>query len=204
MTAWTSGIGSGVLVFIVLSLVFSRPAPTPELSVGDDPVLGNSTAPIVVYYFADFQCPSCRRFEVDGTMDRFRSEYVDTGKAKLVFKDFPIVGDDSWTAAQASQSVWGSAPAIYWQWHQGLFQVQGPERSGWASIDHIVEYSARFPEVNMTALRSSLARDAYRGEVSQDKADGAAHGVQGTPTVIVDGRVVNPHQYDELKAAIEE
>ncbi len=55
-----------------------------------------------------------------------------------MFKDFPILGEDSWPAAVASQFVWRTAPDAYWAWHSGLFAMQGDEGSGWTSAGNFV------------------------------------------------------------------
>lgn len=200
--AWVIAGSIGVLVLLGFVLFLARPQPVAPLTVGDDPVLGEASAPVTIYYFADFQCPFCRRFELDGTMDRLRTNYIDTGGARLVFKDLPILGDDSWVAAEASQFVWDRSPSSYWAWHRGLYEIQGPERSGWASADRIVAYSSTVPGVDAVELKAALDSRQYRNEVQADKTDGTVHGVQGTPTLVIGDRSVNALDYGAVEAAI--
>ena len=60
------------------------------IGVDDDPVLGSPNAKVLMIEFGDYQCPSCRMFWKD-VEPRIKKEYIDTGKVKLVFRDFPIV-----------------------------------------------------------------------------------------------------------------
>ena len=60
-----------------------------NISDDDDPIIGNPDAPITIIEFSDFQCPFCARFHVQ-TLPALMDEYIDQGKVKLVFRDFPI------------------------------------------------------------------------------------------------------------------
>lgn len=179
-----------VVLAVVVLLALRPPAATGPLAA--DPVLGSPGAPVVIAYYADFQCPYCREFELGGTMDALLEGYLDTGRAQLVFKDFPIVGSDSWAAAQASEFVWSTAPGQYWAWHRALYEAQGQERSGWASASELVAFTERFGGgLDAAAMRASLAADEHRREVQEDQREGAASGVRGTPTLVIGGQVYN-------------
>ncbi len=67
----------------------SQPKPPVKISVDNDPVIGNPDAPITIIEFSDFQCPFCARF-YSQTLPLIYEEYIDQGKVKLVFRDFPI------------------------------------------------------------------------------------------------------------------
>ena len=66
-----------------------QPSPPVRISLDDDPVIGDPNAPITIVEFSDFQCPFCARFNIQ-TLPLLMEEYIDTGKVKLVFRDFPI------------------------------------------------------------------------------------------------------------------
>jgi len=88
---------------IISELEAKAPAPQPaqapsqpsapsvfQVSLDDDPVKGNPNAPVTVVEFSDFQCPFCLRF-FDQTLPLIEENYINTGKIKLVYKDFPLV-----------------------------------------------------------------------------------------------------------------
>lgn len=184
---WLAG-AIGVVALALAIVLVSRPAPVAPLTGDDDPTLGDADARATIYYFADFQCPACRQFELT-RLDALKAERIDGGEVKLVFKDMPFIGDDSWTAAEASQHVWSTRPDLYWAWHRGLYEMQGAERSGWASVDRIVAYSERVG-LDGEAMRASLESHEHLEEVRADAAEAREHGVASTPTLVIGGRNV--------------
>ena len=60
-----------------------------KISIDNDPIIGNHDAPITIVEFSDFQCPFCARFNAQ-TLPSILEEYIEQGKVKLVFRDFPI------------------------------------------------------------------------------------------------------------------
>jgi protein-disulfide isomerase len=71
-----------------------------QVSLDDDPVKGNADAPITIIEFSDYECPFCQR-HFNSTYPQIVSEYLDTGKAKLVFRDLPLSFHDP-VATQAA------------------------------------------------------------------------------------------------------
>ena len=59
-----------------------------EVSADDDAILGDKNAPVAIIEFSDYQCPFCRKFWQD-TLPQLKTDYIDTGKVKLVYRDFP-------------------------------------------------------------------------------------------------------------------
>jgi protein-disulfide isomerase len=84
--------------------------------------------------FSDFQCPKCARY-VKSTEPETKKEYVETGKIALIFKYFPRLGEDSLSAALASECV--NEQGKFWEYHDALFQNQQGENSGWASKEKL-------------------------------------------------------------------
>ena len=60
-----------------------------KISADNDPIIGDPNAPITIIEFSDFQCPFCARFHIQ-TLPLILEEYIEQGKVKLVFRDFPI------------------------------------------------------------------------------------------------------------------
>ena len=70
-----------------------RPTPSAPIDMtalaDDDPFLGEEDAPVVIVEFSDYECPFCARF-YQQTLSQIKEEYVDTGKVKFVYRDFPL------------------------------------------------------------------------------------------------------------------
>jgi protein-disulfide isomerase len=168
----------------VLRLVSQRPgqaaAPSGPVrtSVANAPVLGRADAPVTIVEFSDYQCPFCQRFHATA-FPVLKKEYVDTGRVRYVFRDFPLdqLHPQARKAAEAAHCA--GEQGKYWEMHEVLFrnyralapaQLAGHARA--AGID-----AARFSEC--------LASGRFAVRVAQGVADGSAIGVQGTPTFVV-------------------
>jgi protein-disulfide isomerase len=85
-----------------------------------EPYIGQANAPVTIAYWTDYQCPFCQRNE-EQVLPQIISTYVDTGKAKIVFKDYPFLGKDSVTGAEYGRSVWKLYPQQYYAWREAMF-----------------------------------------------------------------------------------
>ena len=169
----------------VLRLLSQRPvqgggAPSGPVrtSVADAPMLGRADAPVTLVEFSDYQCPFCQRFFAT-TLSALKKDYVDTGKVRYVFRDFPLdqLHPQARKAAEAAHCA--GELGKYWEMHELLFQNQKAlappqlaERARTVGVD-----GAKFDEC------LSSGRHAVR--VTRGLTDGAALGVQGTPTFVV-------------------
>lgn len=197
------GLGGLAAVAALAAILLLQPSATLELDEARDPVLGERAAPVTVYYFADFQCPFCRAFELGG-LQSLKADEIARGEVRLVFKDFSILGDDSTSAAEASQYVWERSPGAYWEWHRAIFEAQGAERSGWASPARLVALSSGVPGVDASGMAEALADDRYLAETRDDRAQGDAAGVRGTPTLVIGGQTVNANDAAGIDALLAE
>ena len=76
-----------------------------DVDMTNEPFIGNTDAPVTLAYWADFQCPFCKRFDLQ-TLPTLVNQYVKNGKLKVIFKDFQFLGPDSQTAGLAAKAVW--------------------------------------------------------------------------------------------------
>lgn len=105
-----------------------------DVDLAGRPVAGVDDAPVDIYYWGDFQCPFCKRFE-DETLPKLLDQYVRTGKVRIAFLEMPVFGPASVTAARASRCVWrlvrDARPGAYKSWHDAVFAQQEKPQSGW-------------------------------------------------------------------------
>ena len=103
------------------------------------PALGSESAPVTIVEFGDYQCEACYAW-FHNTRDTLIDNYIETGKAKLVFLDLPFLGRDSITAAQASYCA--EDQGQYWEYHTMLYTFQdGHPDSGWADRDRLNSFA---------------------------------------------------------------
>lgn len=174
-----------------------------QVSLDDDPQLGNTNAKVTVIEFSDFECPFCGRF-FQQSIGPLKAEYIDTGKVKFVYRDFPLdsIHPNAKSAAVAAQCALEQGK--FWEFHDKIFQNQLALNSGnykkWAS--ELALDTAKF--------NSCLDSNKYDSEVDKDFQDGVNAGVSGTPTFFIGSadkgfvQVVGAQPYSVIKQVIEQ
>ncbi len=120
------------------TIIASQQSSLVNLENGSPP-LGSESAPITIVEFGDYQCEACYAW-FHNTRDTLIDNYIETGKAKLVFIDLPFLGRDSPRAAQASYCA--EDQEKYWEYHAMLYNFQdGHPDSGWADRDRLNSFA---------------------------------------------------------------
>jgi protein-disulfide isomerase len=147
------------------------------------PILGNSSAPITIIEFGDFQCEFCDRFARE-TEPKINATYIQTGKVNMIFKNFVTHGPDSLTAAMAAQCA--KDQGKFWNFYELLYQNQGEENSGWANANNLKNLATRIHGLNAQIFNSCMDSAKYKSFVDKDNALAISSGFQGTPTFIIE------------------
>ncbi|MBI5069105.1 MAG: DsbA family protein [Deltaproteobacteria bacterium] len=164
-----------------------------KVPVGSAPVLGPADAWVTVVVFADLECPHCAA-EHPVLLELARLQPADV---RLVWKHFPLpAGPHSRSAAIATECA--RAQGRFWEMADLVFQ----HRSALLPAN-LASYAlqAGCSEADYSAC---IAGTAAAAAVNADRAQGLVLGVQGTPTVVVNGQVfVGAHDLATLRAAVE-
>jgi protein-disulfide isomerase len=155
-----------------------------EVSVDDDPVMGDEKAPVTVVEFVDYECPFCKSF-FDETLPKIKSEYIDTGKVRLVMRDLPLdFHQNAHKEAQAAECAREqNGDDVYFKYHDEIFKRTTSNGTGLA-LDQL-SVIANDIGLNGSTLQSCLDSEKYKDEVDKDLADAAAYGASGTPTFFI-------------------
>ena len=146
------------------------------------PLLGSESAPVTIVEFGDYQCESCYHW-FHTTRATIIDNYIETGKAKLVFIDLPFLGRDSPKAAQASYCA--EDQEKYWEYHTMLYNFQdGPPDSGWADRDRLNSFAFSL-DMNMDEFNECMDSSKYKQRVKANYDDAVKNGATQTPTFIV-------------------
>lgn len=176
-----------------------------QIKTEGEPFIGKDDAPAVMVYWFDYQCPFCKRHE-QTVMKELIKEYVNSGKLKIVFKDYQFLGPDSITAGLAASAVWEIASNKFFEWHKAMFEKQDDENSGWGKKLDILALtkSLGIDSLKVDQLMTQKASE-YQKEMDEDKAEGTGFGIDGTPGTIIGKQLISGAQsYDSFKSAIEE
>jgi protein-disulfide isomerase len=153
----------------------TRPADLMAMvSLSGRPMLGHQEAPLTLVEFSDYQCPHCRRL-FGTTLPALKAEYIDTGKLRYVFRDFPLDRIHPFARKAAEAANCAGDQGQYWEMHDLLFQ--NPKA---LQVGQLKAYARRF-DLDAAAFDACLDQSKYAAHVQQDVDDGAAAGVQGTP-----------------------
>ncbi len=178
------------------------PVNVKDVKTAGDPYIGSQNAPIVMVYWSDYQCPFCKAFEVGGVsginqpavLPTLIQKYVDTGKLKIVFKDFPFLGNDSTTAAEYEHAIWELYPTQFYAWRTAMFTAQDAEGDqGFgdaASIDQLI--SSKFPQMSDSKIKQQITANKakYDAAINADKQEGSTFGISGTPGFVTGTQMI--------------
>lgn len=204
------GVLGGVIIGLNLPSLISSPQVDEEpealtkvedVSADDDPFLGSLDAPVTIIEFSDFQCPFCNRF-FQNTFPELKKNYIDTGKVRYVYRDFPISSIHPFAEEAAEAANCAGEQGRFWEYHDMLFENQVI----WASGNSTVEFKryASNLSLNEEQFNLCLESERYADEVSKDLQDGLKVGVNGTPTLFVNGfKVVGAQPYEVFKGVID-
>tara|TARA_Y100000310_G_scaffold332141_1_gene407152 strand:+ start:1120 stop:2127 length:1008 start_codon:yes stop_codon:yes gene_type:complete len=182
------------------------PTPTPtqpttivDVSEDDDAVKGDSNAKVTIIEFSDYECPFCGRHFTQ-TLPQIISEYVDTGKVRIVYRDFPLgFHQNAQKAAEATECVGEEGDNKYWEYHDILFNNQNA-----LDVASLKKYAGEVG-VDIEKFNNCLDSGQMTSEVQKDMADGQAAGVSGTPGFLINGRLVSGAQpFSAFKQIIDE
>ena len=181
-----------------------------EHPMADDNAMGDPNAPIKIEEFSDFQCPYCARFH-DETEWQIANSYVADGTVYFIYRSYGnFIGPESKAAAEAAYCAGDQGK--FWEYHDILFANQTGENVG-AFTDKRLSAFAEALSLDMDAFNSCYNGGKYADRVDQDKVDGTAAGVTGTPafllTYTVNGEekhrfIAGAYPFSEFQTQIEE
>lgn len=184
-----------------------------NISIEGSPFIGQANAPITIAYWADFQCPFCKAFDVGhpqiptpAALPEIIKQYVDTGKAKVVFKDLAFLGPDSLTAALYGRAVWDLYPAKYYEWHHAMYLAQDEEHGGFGDEPSIVALIQKIPGIDAARVTKATKdkQAEYEALIAADRSDAQEVGISSTPSVLIGTKVITGAQpFSAFKSAIE-
>ena len=171
-------------------------APRREVAIeASDPSLGRASAPVTLIEFSDFQCPFCQR--VEPTLKKIRETYGD--KLRIVWKDFPLtqIHPQAFKAGEAAHCAGDQGK--YWEYHDRLFVNQQQLQP-----EDLKKHAAEIG-LEASAFGTCLDSSKYGERVRNGVAEGTRLGVNSTPTIYVNGRMLSGAQpYEVFVSVIDE
>lgn len=145
------------------------------------PIEGSDDALFTIIMFSDHQCEKCAKWLIH-EKKILHEKLIETGIAKFVILDYPMLGDDSVTAAEATYCA--EEQGRYFEFYSLLNEKHSGIQNGWASFDSLVGYAKEI-ELDVKAFDSCLFWDQQGLRVDHNRSVALSHGVVGTPTFFV-------------------
>ena len=177
----------GVYFGILLSICYpvsAQPLPPIEKMVAER-ILGNTDAPVEVIEYASLTCPHCAAFH-NGPWPALKKEYVDTGKVKMIYRDFPTD-----QMALAASMIARCAPEDR---YFGIIELMFRTQDNWRRSTNPREDLAnigRLAGMSQTTIEACMRNQAvYDGVMKQRNVGIKKHNIDSTPTLIVNGKKI--------------
>ena len=146
--------------------------------------LGNEQANITIVEFADYQCPFCAQFNKE-TKDSIIENFVNTGKAKFLYKDLIVNdGSDKASTLAASASYCAAEQGMYWEYHDELFKNSKGENTGWVTKDNLKQFANNIRVPDLMKFSDCVDSSKYTKIVLENDAFARNIGLQSTPSFI--------------------
>jgi protein-disulfide isomerase len=215
-------IGMIVVGALLLVLVFiwpqfqsagdiTVPEPLTDLPSPDGLSLGDPNAPAVIDVYEDFQCPACQFFS-QSVEPVIRQYLVSTGKARLVFHNYPFIdGDGAGSSGESDQAANAAMCANeqdrFWDMKEILYANWNGENRGNLNDRRLIAMAEELG-LDMNAFNACFDDNKYEADIQADFDLGKEMGVSGTPSVFVNGaKVGQPGKiatFQEIAVAVDQ
>jgi len=172
-----------------------------------DAILGNASASVTLIEYGDYQCPFCGEFFSE-TQAQIVANYVNTGKVRMIFRNFAFLGPES--DATANAALCAEDQNQFWPYHDALYSAKvgddeggGSENDGFFTTAELLSLGQKL-NLNMAAFTSCVNGNAHANEADQARVAASAAGVNSTPTFLLNGKEISGAQpYSVFQSAID-
>lgn len=162
--------------------------------------LGNAHAPVTLEEFGDFECPPCGMLHP--VLKNLAGE-LGPDKLRIVFREFPLVPTHAHALAAAHAAEAAALQGKFWEMHDMIYEHQ-KDWHGAFDVRPIFEGYAKTIGLDVEQFQRDNSSEIVERRIFLDGKRGHSLGVQGTPTVFLNGKEVPFESLapDKLKALI--
>jgi protein-disulfide isomerase len=174
---------AGFAAFVVIASSAPAQEPSDTAAMLSERVIGNADAPVTIVEYFSLTCPHCAGFHNDTYAD-LKTKYVDTGKVKFVYRDFPLDGAGLRAALMAR--------CVDERRYPGVIQVLFKTQNNWArAADPVAEIKkiGQLAGLGDDAFQSCLQSETLANGILAKRQEASAAGVQSTPTFKIEGQI---------------
>lgn len=206
------GAAAGALILVMILVLINReddggfaaepvtpPSTTYTGIARDGRTMGDPDAPVRIVEYGDYQCPGCAAFATN-VKPRIIEEYVATGQVFFEYRDLTGLGPESMQAARAAACA--LEQDMYWEFHDTLYTNQVGRDDGGFARQRMLRMAEQL-EMDTGAFGECLDDDRYDDEIEAMTALATQDNVRATPSVIVDGVLLEGPTFDAVRQQIE-
>lgn len=191
-------------------LIQTTPSSSAEVAQIGDLIIGDPSAPASMIEYGDYKCPSCADYHQEAWLD-IKRDYVDAGKLKVIFRPYPVYGEDGAKAVYGSYCA--AAQNKFEQYYTSIYDYMWATYFSKGDKDASVRPTLDTEPlkqitdsigIDSSKFQSCVDEITYKTDYDQALSDAADDGVQGTPTFIInEQKVVGPQPYQIFKTLID-
>jgi protein-disulfide isomerase len=173
----------------------------PLVPLDDDPVLGSADAPVTIIEYSEYLCPFCRTFALE-TFPLIEEQYIDTGKVRFIFRDFPVHGQPAVVMAMVAECA--ADQGKFWEMQSFLWE----RYDTWSQSEDILATVQGYADelgLDTEKYTSCLQEGTAIDRIIEDYNIGVQDGVTGTPAFFINGTPAKGAMpFEEFQRIIEE
>ncbi len=168
-------------------------------------ILGDPNAKITIVEFGDYQCTFCYKFHQD-TMKKIDENYISSGKVNFVYRDFPLNGEASKIAAEASYCA--QKQDKFWQYHDMIFDNWNGENTGWVTGTALLEF-AKYSELDIEKFNTCMNNSEFKEKVLKNEQFAREINIDATPSFLIFSenevyRIIGAQPFEKFEQVFEE
>ena len=144
-------------------------------------ILGNPNAKITIVEFGDYQCTFCYKFHND-VMKKINEKYIKSGDVNFVYKDFPLNGNLSVLASEASYCA--QQQDRFWAYHDILYDNWGGENTGWITQEVLTNFALK-TELNLEKFNLCMKNSEFQQKVLNNEQFAKEINIDATPSFLI-------------------
>jgi protein-disulfide isomerase len=163
--------------------------------------MGQENAPVTIIEYSDFNCGFCKKFHAE-TFSRIVDDYVKTGQVKVSYKHYPFLAQSSVWKAEAAECA--AEQGKFWDYHNALFDGKVSGQGDEVAVKQALSQLAGELQLDAAKFGECMAAGKSTALVQGDAAEGQQMRVQGTPSFLINGKLlVGAQPYEAFKQAID-
>ncbi|MBW7883272.1 MAG: DsbA family protein [Caldilineaceae bacterium] len=206
---WLIGASVAIVALVVAIIVINdqrtktAPVAQPELPaewIGDG-FMGNPEATVVIQAWEDFLCPSCQNW-TRVTKPQLFEQYIKPGLVRLEFHHFPLQSHAPGSFMTALAVECAGDQGMFWPYHDKIFQTVSSDQQAAATFEKLIEY-AQGMQMDVQRFSACMSGQEHQDEINQSLALAGQLGLRFTPSILVNGQLVEDSSFGSLKSVID-